>query len=132
VTVTIFPQFRIGCAIALLALLAGCAKPPQLDTALTIQKSPDGVILVKLKIANVENTPTTPIAVQVSGQSRSGGRWDKPTPLLTPAAFVLNRKEQREITKFWRIQADAVRATLVIKEQETGHLIKTEKTEKVF
>ena len=130
-TVTRFPRF-LGCVIALLAILAGCARPPHLDTSLTIQKAPDGVILVKLKIANAENTPTTPIAIQVTGQSRSAGHWDKPTPLLTPAAFVLNRKEQREITKFWRIQADAARATLVIKEQETGHLIKTEKTEKVF
>jgi hypothetical protein len=52
--------------------------------------------------------------------------------LLHPAAFVLNRKEQREITKLWRIQAEAVRTTLVMKEQENGHLLKTEKAEKVF
>jgi hypothetical protein len=52
--------------------------------------------------------------------------------VLHPAAFVLNRKEQREITKVWRIQADGVRTTLVVKEQETGHLIKSEKAEKVW
>jgi hypothetical protein len=45
---------------------------------------------------------------------------------------VLNAKEQRDITKFWRIQADAVRATLIVKEQERGNLLKTEKAEKVF
>jgi hypothetical protein len=49
-----------------------------------------------------------------------------------PAAFVLNRKEQRGITKPWRVQADAVRTTLVVKEQESGHILKSEKAEKVF
>jgi len=45
---------------------------------------------------------------------------------------VLNRKEEREITKLWRIQADGVRTTLVVKEQETGNLLRTEKAEKSF
>jgi hypothetical protein len=68
----------------------------------------------------------------VTGQVRTGGHWDKPATLLHPAAFVLNRKEQRDITKVWRIQADGVRTTLVVKEQENGHLLKSEKAEKVW
>jgi len=52
--------------------------------------------------------------------------------ILHPAAFVLNRKEQREITKLWRVPADAARTTLTVKEQETGRLLKTERAEQVF
>jgi len=116
----------------LLLVLAGCAHPPQLTTTVEIQKKSDDLILVILKVTNTEDRATTPIALELTGQARSSGRWDRPTSLLHPAAFVLNRKEQREITKLWRIQADAVRTTLVMKEQENGHLLKTEKTEKVF
>ncbi|HEY6390944.1 MAG TPA: hypothetical protein VIX89_06690 [Bryobacteraceae bacterium] len=116
----------------LLLLLAGCAHPPQLTTTVEIQKKSDDLILVILKVTNTEDRATTPIALEITGQARTSGHWDRPATLLHPAAFVLNRKEQREITKLWRIQADAVRTTLVIKEQENGHLLKTEKVEKIF
>jgi hypothetical protein len=119
-------------ALVLLLVLLGCAKPPQLSTTLGVEKKADDLIVLKLKIVNLENRPTTPIAVELIGQARSAGHWEKPTSLLNPVAFVLNRKEQREITKFWRIHADTVRTTLVLKEQETGHLLKTEKAEKSF
>ena len=97
-----------------------------------IRKQSDGLILVKLKIANTEDRVTVPIALDLSGQAQVNGKWDKPASLLHPAAFVLNRKEEREITKLWRIQADGVRTTLVVKEQETGNLLRTEKAEKSF
>src|SRR5437660_997355 len=116
----------------LLLVLVGCAHPPQLTTSVEIQKKSDDLILVILKVTNTEDRATTPIALELTGQSRSNGHWDRPATLLHPAAFVLNRKEQREITKIWRIQADAVRTTLAMKEQENGHLLKTEKVEKVF
>jgi hypothetical protein len=116
----------------LLLLLAGCAHPPQLTTTVEIQKKSDDLILVILKVTNTEDRATTPIAIEITGQARTNGHWDRPSTLLHPAAFVLNRKEQREIAKLWRIQAEAVRTTLVIKEQENGHLLKTEKTEKIF
>ena len=45
---------------------------------------------------------------------------------------MLNKKEQREITKLWRVPADAARTTLTVKEQESGQLLKTERAEKVF
>jgi hypothetical protein len=118
--------------LILLLVLAGCARPPQLSTTLDMEKKADDLILVKLKVVNLENRPTTPIAVELTGQARTAGRWDRPTTLLNPAAFVLNRREQREITKLWRVQADAVRTTLVLKEQETGHVLKSEKSEKAW
>jgi hypothetical protein len=119
-------------SLILLLGLAGCAHPPQLSTSINVEKKSDGLILVTLKVANLENSVTTPIAIEVTGQARTGGHWNKPETLLHPAAFVLNRNEQREITKFWKMQADAVRTTVVLKEQENGHLIKSEKSEKVF
>jgi hypothetical protein len=119
-------------SLILLLMLAGCAHPPKLSTTLNIQKKSDDLILVTLKVINLENSVTTPINIEVTGQARSSGHWSKPETLFHPAAFVLNRNEQREITKFWKMQADGVRTTLVIKEQENGHLLKSEKAEKVF
>jgi len=113
-------------------ILAGCAHPPQVTTSVDIQKQSDDLILVKLKVVNVEDRPTVPIAIELTGQARTENRWDKASTLLHPAAFVLNRKEQREITKLWRIHADAVRTTLVVKEQENGHVLKSEKMEKAL
>ena len=116
----------------LCAILAGCAHPPNLSTSLDIRKDSDNLVLLKLKIVNLDDSASVPIAVELTGETRNGGHWDKPASLLKPAAFVLNRKEQREITKLWRVPADAVRTTLVVKEQESGKLLKTEKSEKTF
>ena len=117
----------------LLLTLWGCANPPQLATSLDVQKSPDNsLVVLQLKVTNLEDRVTVPIAVELTGQARTNGQWSKPETLVHPAAFVLNRKEQRGITKPWRVQADAVRTTLVVKEQESGHLLKSEKAEKVF
>ena len=118
--------------LILLVALGGCSHPPQISTSLDVLKSPDGPILLRLKVTNLEDRVTVPIALDMTGQNRSNGQWSKPESLLHPAAFVLNRKEQREITKFWRIQADAVRTTITLKEQENGHLLKSEKFEKSF
>lgn len=117
--------------IALLAL-AGCTRPPQLATSLDIQKQSSDVILLKLKVINLDDRVTVPINIELTGQAEQNGHWDKPSSVLHPAAFVLNRKEERDITELWRVPADAVRTTLVIKEQERGNLLKTEKFEKVF
>ena len=117
--------------VALLAL-AGCTKPPQLATSLDIRKQSGDVILLKLKVINLDNRVTVPINIELTGQAEQNGHWDKPATVLHPAAFVLNRKEERDITDVWRVPADAVRTTLVIKEQERGNLLKTEKSEKVF
>ncbi len=119
-------------SLILLLGLAGCAHPPHLSTSINVQKKSDELILVTLKVANLDNSATTPIAIEVTGQARTGGHWSKTETLLHPAPFVLNRHEQREITKFWKIEAGAVRTTLVMKEQENGRLIKSEKSERVF
>ena len=119
-------------ALILALALAGCAHPPQLALALDLQKEAPDAILVKLKVTNLENSVTVPIAIDLSGQAQVGGQWQKASTVLHPAAFVLNRREQREITALWKAPADAVRTTLVVREQETGNLLKSEKAEKNF
>jgi len=112
--------------------LSGCAQAPKLDVSLSLDKQNAGLIFVKVKVVNTEDRATVPIAIEVTGQTETNGHWDQASTILHPAAFVLNRKEQREITKLWRVPADAARTTLTVKEQERGFLLKTERAEKVF
>jgi uncharacterized lipoprotein YajG len=118
--------------ISALSLLAGCARSPKLDISMSLDKQKPDLIFVKVKIVNTEDRATVPIAVEITGQAESNGQWGKSDTLLHPAAFVLNKKEQREITKLWRVTADVARTTLTVKEQESGKLLKTERSEKVF
>ncbi|MGA2877717.1 MAG: hypothetical protein ABSG13_02075 [Bryobacteraceae bacterium] len=112
--------------------LTSCAKAPKLEVSLSLDKQNTDLIFVKVKVVNTEDRATVPIALEVTGQTENNGHWDKASTILHPAAFVLNRKEQREITKLWRVPADAARTTLTVKEQERGLLLKTERAEKVF
>jgi hypothetical protein len=125
-------ELKTFLVVMVLLSLAGCAKPPKLDVSLSLDKQNADLIFVKVKVANTEDRATVPIAIEVTGQAQTNGHWDKSSTLLHPAAFVLNRKEQREITKLWRVSADAARTTLTVKEQERGFLLKTERAEKVF
>lgn len=83
-----------------------------------------------LRIKNLEDRATTPIAPEVIVQTRSGTTWDKPVSQIHPAAFVLNRQEQRDIFKVLHTRADLVRITLSIKEQENGHVLLHQRMEK--
>jgi hypothetical protein len=124
--------WSLSVVVAGLIGVTSCAKPPQLDVSMSLAKPSADVVFVKVKVVNVEDRATVPIAIEVTGQSQANGHWDKASTLLHPAAFVLNKKEQREITKLWRVPADAARTTLTVKEQETGRLLKTERAEQVF
>ena len=86
--------------LAVLSLI-GCAKPPNLNISVTLEKQSADLVFVKVKVVNTEDRATVPIAIELTGQAETNGHWDKPGSLLHPAAFVLNRKEVREITKFW-------------------------------
>lgn len=120
--------------LAVLVLMTGCATThsPKLDVSLSLDKQNTDLIFVKVKLVNTEDRATVPVAVEVTGQAETNGHWDKSSTLIHPAAFVLNKKEQREITKVWRVPAEAARITLTVKEQERGVLLKTERAEKVF
>lgn len=117
-------------ALIVLAALTGCAKPPKISAALDITRKSNDVVLVMLRIKNLEDRATTPLAPEVVVQTRSGTTWDKPVSQIHPAAFVLNKKEQRDIFKVLHTNADLVRATVTIKEQENGHLLVNQRSEK--
>lgn len=118
--------------IAVVVTMTSCAHPPNLDINLKLDKQGADLIFVRVKVVNTEDRATVPIAIELTGQAETNGHWDKPSQLLRPAAFVLNKKEQREITKLWRVPANAARTTLTVKEQESGNLLKTERAEQVF
>ena len=118
------------CAALLLLMLAGCARPPKISATLDISRRSNDTVLLMLRIKNLEDRATTPIAPEVIIETRSGAAWDKPVPEIHPAAFVLNRQEQRDIFKVLHTGADMVRATLTIKEQENGHILLNKRSEK--
>src|SRR5580698_659898 len=95
--------------IAVILFLTSCAHPPNLAITLKMDKQSADLIFVRVKVVNLEDRATVPIAVELTGQAETNGHWDKSSQLLHPAAFVLNKNEQREITKLWRVPADAAR-----------------------
>ena len=124
--------WKLIAATLSIAVLCSCAHPPKLSTSLDIRKDSQDLVVLKLKVVNLEDRVTVPIAIQLTGQAEENGSWNKSTTLLQPAAFVLNRKEERTITKVWHVPAQAVRTTLVVREQESGNLLKSEKVEKAL
>lgn len=83
-----------------------------------------------LRIKNLEDRATTPLTPQVMVQTRTGSAWDKPVAEIHPAPFVLNKKEQRDIMKVLHTNADVMRATVTVKEQESGRLLINQRLEK--
>ena len=69
--------------------LTGCAKAPELNVTLSLDKPNADVVFVKVKVVNTEDRATVPIAIEVTGQSQTNGHWDKASSLLHPAAFVV-------------------------------------------
>lgn len=114
---------------ALLAI-AGCAHPPKISANLDVTRRSPDTVLVMLRVINLEDRASTPIAPVVTVQTHSATGWDKPTDAIHPAAFVLNKKEQRDIFKVLHTGADEVRATLTIRAQETGHVLMSRRVEK--
>jgi len=125
-------RWKLISSTLLLATVSACSHPPKLSTSLDVRKDSPDLVVLKLKITNLEDRVTVPIAIQLTGQAEENGSWDKSITLLQPAAFVLNRKEERTITKLWHIPAQAVRTTLVVREQESGNLLKSEKSDKTL
>jgi hypothetical protein len=121
---------RILIIAALPLVLAGCARPPKISATMDINRRAPDTVLISLRITNLEDRATTPIAPDVVVQTHSGGTWDKPASQIHPVAFVLNKHELRNIVKVVHTNADIVRAMLTIKEQENGHLLMNQRIEK--
>jgi hypothetical protein len=121
---------RIALAVAL--LLSACAKPPHIDSTLDIKRTAPDLIVLTLKTKNPENRASTPILIDVTVETRTGDAWSKPTPIIHPAAYVLNRHEEREIKAKLQSKATEIRGSLTIKEGETGSILKQEPFDKIL
>ena len=118
--------------IAVLAIaITSCASPPKVSTGFTVKRISPETVAVVLKVKNLENRPTTPIQIDMTAQMHAGDAWSKPESILHPAAFVLNRNEEHAIPANLKTGADAIRFTLVVKEAETGNVLKTERSQVV-
>lgn len=123
---------KAALAVMAAVLLYGCAKPSNVSAALTFKRKSPDTVLVTLKIRNLENRATTPIVPNVSLQTQTGGKWDRPATIIQTAAFVLNRREEHDLTATLKTSASVVRATVTIKEAETGVMIKNERIERAL
>ena len=117
-------------AILLMWVAAGCYKPPNIATTIEYKRRSPQQVALTLKVKNTENRVTTPIVVELAVQTRAGEGWSRPDQMIHPSAFVLNRREERDITVILPGDATAVRTMLTLKEGETGHLLKSERAEK--
>lgn len=111
-------------------VLAGCAHPAKIATTLTVGTRLPDLTVVTLKITNQENRATTPLLVDVTLRLRQGGDWGKPQSVIHPAGFVLNKREEQILRSTVKLGGDSVRATVTVKEQETGRVLSAEETEK--
>lgn len=98
----------IGCDIATVS--------PHLSSRLTRKAD-----TVSLTITNDLDHATVPILVEVSIETPTGT-----AVLMHPVAFVLNRKESRDVTARMPAGSADVRARVVLKEGERGIVLKDE------
>ena len=59
----------------------------------------------------------------------SAKKWDRPSTIIQTAAFVLNRREEHDLTATLKTKASLIRATLTTKDAETGVMLKNERVE---
>jgi hypothetical protein len=116
-------------AIGLIGIAVGCYKPPNLSTTVEYKRRSQQMVLT-LKVKNLENRVSTPILLTLDVATRAGGAWSPPLPMIHPTAFVLNRREERDISVILPGGATAVRTMLTVKEGETGRLLKSERAQK--
>jgi hypothetical protein len=109
--------------VVLVLLLAGCAKPPRIGVNLQVRKTQPTGGAVTLRVKNQENSPTTPILLEVSLKPSDGSA---PLRVIHPAAFVLNRQEEREIVAPFKSNAPSFEPVLTMREAETGKVLQPE------
>lgn len=110
-------------------LLAGCAKPPRIGVNLQVRKTSPAGGVATLRVRNQESRPTTPILVEVTLKSSDGS---VPLRVIHPAAFVLNRQEEREIVAPFMSNAASFEPVLAMREAETGKLLSPEPLSRAY
>ena len=120
---------RIATALLMVALITGCAHPPKVSTAISVKRKSADTVAIVLEVKNLEKRPTVPIIINVAAQMHTANGWSRLDAVIHPAAFVLNRNETQIFVTNLKVTADAVRTLLVVKEAETGNILKTERAQ---
>jgi hypothetical protein len=113
-------------------LVASCAKPSKVSTTLEFGAMPPGLTIMTVRIKNDDVRASTPLLVDLSIETKDSHGWSKPESVLHPAGFVLKKQEQQILRSAVKINGTAVRATLTVKEQETGRQIQKQTQEKLL
>ena len=113
-------KYTYWVAALTLASCGGDSITPKLGLQFDAKRNSGGLIMLSVTVKNEINRPTVPLLVEVDAVEAGG----KATPVIQPAAFVLNRQEARTMTG--RINTpDSVTFRLLAKEAERGILLKT-------
>jgi len=113
-------------------LLAGCTHPSKVRAIVDIESKPPDLTAITLRIKNQEMQPTVMLRVNVSVQLRRGDSWGKASPVIHPPALVLNRQEEQIIRATVKLNGEAIRATVTVREDKSGKLVTSEEFEKIL
>ena len=113
-------------AVAFLLLLIGCAKPANVSTSLTFGTLAPGLSTITVRVKNQDVRASTPLLIAVSIEHKEGSGWSKPESILHPTGFVLKKQEEQILRVTFKSNGKQVRATLTVKEQESGRVLKTQ------
>jgi hypothetical protein len=106
-----------------LLLLLSCAQPSKVSTALSFGTLSPGLTTITVHIKNQDVRATTPLQIDISVEQKDGSQWTKPESILHPTGFVLKKQEEQILRATFKSTGKSVRATLTVKEQESGRVI---------
>jgi hypothetical protein len=106
-----------------LLLLVSCAHPSQVSTSLTFGALAPGLSTITVRVKNQDVRATTPLLIDIAIEQKDGSSWTKPESILHPAGFVLKKQEEQILRATFKSNGKPLRATLTVKEQESGRVL---------
>lgn len=104
-------------------LLLSCAQPSKVSTSLNFGKLSPEMSTVTVRVKNQDVRATTPLQIDITVEQKIGADWSTPESILHPTGFVLKKQEEQILRASFRSAGHPVRATLTVKEQESGRVI---------
>ena len=101
-------------------LLVSCATPPRIAVTTQVRKTSATEGRLTVNIRNMEDRASTPILLEVSLRSGSA----PPLRVIHPVAFVLNKREVREIIARFKSDSDNLEAVVELRAAQTGAPVK--------
>lgn len=113
-------------------LAAACSRPANIRTAVDFGTKPPDLTTITLRVKNQESRTTSPVRIDLSVQLRRGDRWGKEASVIHPAPTVLNKQEEQILRCTVKLNGDAIRAVVTIKEERSGRILAKDEYEKVL